>query len=122
MAAAPPKMPPGGRQGILSLTIKDKSALYAAYMPFIKNGGLFIPTSKGYNLGDEVFMLLTLMEEKEKLPVAGKIVWITPKGSQGNRAAGIGVQFSDQDGGSARTKIETYLAGALKSDRPTHTM
>ncbi|MDZ7804986.1 PilZ domain-containing protein [Thiohalophilus sp.] len=122
MVAAPPKAPGGGRQGILSLTIKDKSALYAAYMPFVKNGGLFIPTNKSYNLGDEVFMLLTLMEEKEKLPVAGKIVWITPKGSQGNRAAGIGVQFSEQDGGNARTKIETYLAGALKSDRQTHTM
>ncbi len=110
------------RQGILSLTIKDKSALYAAYMPFIKNGGLFIPTSKGYQVGDEVFMLLTLMEEPEKIPVAGSIVWITPKGAQGNRAAGIGVQFSDQDGGVARNKIETYLAGALKADRPTHTM
>ena len=112
----------GGRQGILSLTIKDKSALYAAYMPFIKNGGLFIPTNKSYSLGDEVFMLLTLMDEKEKLPVAGKIVWVTPKGAQGNRAAGIGVQFSEQDGGNARTKIETYLAGVLKSDRQTHTM
>jgi len=111
-----------GRQGILSLTIKDKSALYAAYMPFIRNGGLFIPTSKPYELGDEVFMLLTLMDENEKLPVAGKIVWVTPKGAQGNRAAGIGVQFSDQDGGAARNKIETYLAGALKSDRQTHTM
>ena len=33
------------RQGILSLTIRDKSSLYAAYMPFIKNGGLFIPTN-----------------------------------------------------------------------------
>jgi type IV pilus assembly protein PilZ len=110
------------RQGILSLTIKDKSALYAAYMPFVKNGGLFIPTAKQYELGDEVFMLLTLMDETEKLPVAGKIVWITPKGAQGNRAAGIGVQFSDQDGGAARNKIETYLAGALKSDRQTHTM
>ena len=113
---------PVGRQGILSLTIKDKSALYAAYMPFIKNGGLFIPTNKSYGLGDEVFMLLTLMEETEKLPVAGKIIWITPKGAQGNRAAGIGVQFSDQDDGTARKKIETYLAGALKSDRQTHTM
>lgn len=113
---------PGGRQGILSLTIKDKSALYAAYMPFIKNGGLFIPTTKSYQIGEEVFMLLTLMDEKEKLPVAGKIVWVTPKGAQSNRAAGIGVQFSDQDGGSARSKIETYLAGALKSDRQTHTM
>jgi len=115
------KAPPM-RQGILSLTIKDKSALYAAYMPFVKNGGLFIPTNKNYRLGDEVFMLLTLMEESEKLPVAGKIVWITPKGAQNNRPAGIGVQFSDQDNGAARNKIETYLAGALKSDRPTHTM
>lgn len=113
---------PNPRQGILSLTIKDKSALYAAYMPFVKNGGLFIPTNKAYNLGDEVFMLLTLMEETEKMPVAGEIVWITPKGAQGNRATGIGVKFSNQDGGAARTKIETYLAGALKSDRQTHTM
>ena len=110
------------RQGILSLTIKDKSALYAAYMPFIKGGGLFIPTKKSYQLGEEVFMLLTLMDETEKIPVAGKIVWITPQGAQGNRAAGIGVQFSDQDEGAARNKIEGYLAGALESDRPTHTM
>jgi type IV pilus assembly protein PilZ len=108
--------------GILSLAIKDKSSLYTAYMPFVKNGGLFIPTNKNYNLGDEVFMLLTLMEEKEKIPVAGKIVWVTPPGSQGNRIAGIGVQFSDQDNGTVRNKIETYLAGALKSDRQTHTL
>jgi len=120
MADNKPKMPP--RQGILSLTIKDKSALYAAYMPFVTNGGLFIPTGKAYKLGDEVFMLLTLMDETEKIPVAGKIIWITPKGAQGNRAAGVGVQFSNLDNGAARNKIETYLAGALKSERPTHTM
>ncbi|MCG6970342.1 MAG: PilZ domain-containing protein [Gammaproteobacteria bacterium] len=108
--------------GILSLAIKDKSSLYTAYMPFVKNGGLFIPTNKNYNLGDEVFMLLTLMDEKEKIPVAGKIVWVTPPGSQGNRIAGIGVQFSDQDNGTVRNKIETYLAGALQSDRQTHTL
>ncbi|MCB1875115.1 MAG: PilZ domain-containing protein [Chromatiales bacterium] len=112
----------GGRQNILSLTIKDKNALFAAYMPFVRNGGLFIPTDKPYKLGDNVFMLLTLMDEKERLPVAGNIVWITPRGAEGNRAAGIGVQFSDADGGTARNKIETYLAGALQSDRPTHTM
>ena len=111
---------PGPRNGILSLTIKDKSVLYAAYMPFVKHGGLFIPTNKSYHLGDEVFMLLN-REEPEKIPVAGKVIWVTPKGAQGNRAAGIGVQFSDQDN-TARSKIETYLAGALQSDRPTHTM
>lgn len=118
-----PTAPAPSRQGILSLTIKDKGALYAAYMPFVKNGGLFIPTNKDYILGDEVFMLLKLMEETEKLPIVGKVIWVTPKGAQGNRVAGIGVQFaSDQDGENARKKIETYLGGALKSDRPTHTI
>ena len=112
----------GAKSGILSLTIKDKAVLYAAYMPFVVHGGLFIPTTKPYNLGDEVFMLLTLPEEKAKLPVAGKIIWITPTGTQGNRTAGVGVQFSEQDNGQARNKIETYLAGLLKSDRVTHTM
>lgn len=112
---------PGPRNGILSLTIKDKSVLYAAYMPFIKNGGLFIPTHKSYKLGDEVFMLLSLMDEPEKIPVAGKVSWITPSGAQGNRVAGVGVQFNDGDN-SARSSIEAHLAGALKSDRPTHTM
>ena len=109
------------RNGILSLAIKDKAVLYAAYMAFVKNGGLFIPTNKDYQLGDEVFMLLNLMDEPEKIPVAGRVIWVTPKGAQGNRAAGIGVQFNDQDD-AARAKIETYLAGLLESDRPTHTM
>lgn len=115
-------VPPRARQGILSLTIKDKNALYAAYMQFVRNGGLFIPTTKPYKLGDEVFILLSLMDEPERLPVAGKIIWITPVGAEGNWAAGIGVQFSDQDKGLARNKIEGYLAGMLKSGKPTHTM
>lgn len=112
---------PGGRSGILSLSIKDKAALYAAYMPFIGNGGLFVPTEKAYQLGEESFLLLSIMDEPEKIPVAGRVVWITPRGAQGNRSAGIGVQFSDQDD-TARRTIENHLAGSLQSDRPTHTM
>ncbi len=110
------------RQGILSLTIKDKSALYAAYMPFVKGGGLFIPTKKSYKVGEEVFMLLTLMDQKERLPVAGQVIWVTPPGAQGNRISGIGIQFGDQDNGAVRNQIEGLLAGALQSDRPTHSM
>ncbi len=110
-----------GGAGILSLTIKDKAVLYAAYMPYVKNGGLFIPTNKAYGIGDEVFLLLNLMDEPEKIPVAGKVVWLTPKGAQANRPAGIGIQFTDQET-LAVNKIETYLAGILESERPTHTM
>ncbi len=110
------------RPGMLSLSIKDTSSLYAAFMPYVQNGGLFIPTTKTYTLGDEVFMLLSLMDDGERLPVAGKIIWITPKNAQGNRAHGVGVQFSAQDKGATRHKIETHLAGSLKSERITHTM
>jgi len=110
------------RQGILTVSIKDKSALYAAYMPFIINGGLFIPTNRDYEMGQEVFLLLNLMEETERLPIAGKVIWKTPPRSGSYKSSGIGVQFSDQDGGKARNKMETYLAGALESDRSTYTM
>lgn len=109
------------RNGILSLTIKDKAVLYSAYMPFLEYGGLFVPTNKAYSIGDDVFMLLTLMDEPEKVPIAGKVIWVTPRGAQGNRTAGIGVQFSEQDA-AANAKIENHLAGSLGSDRPTHTM
>jgi type IV pilus assembly protein PilZ len=110
------------QQSILSLIIKDINALYHAYIPFTKNGGLFIPTSRSYSIGDEIFMQLTLLEEA-KILIAGKVVWITPKGAQSNRAAGIGVQFNDIINSSmVRAKIETYLAGMLKSERSTYTM
>ena len=115
--------PTVARPGVLSLSIKEKSALYAAYMPFLKNGGIFIPTTKAYRLGDEVFMLLTLMNDPNKLPVAGKVIWITASGAQGNKTQGIGVQFADNEGGvAARNRIEGLLGGSMKSSRPTHTM
>src|ERR1700690_2142594 len=115
--------PLAARPGVLSLSIREKSALYAAYMPFIKDGGLFIPTNKTYKLGEEVFMLLTLMDGPTKHPVTGKVVWITPTGAQAARAQGVGVQFqASASGQQARNKIEGLLGGNLKSTRSTHTM
>ncbi len=113
----------GARQGILSLVVKDKAALYGAYMPYLKNGGIFVPTSKRYFLGDEVFLLITLPESGERMPVAGKVVWVTPAGAQGNRTAGVGVQFAETaEGETVRARIETLLAGMLSADKRTHTM
>jgi type IV pilus assembly protein PilZ len=110
------------RPGVLPLRIKDKNALYAAYMPYVKGGGLFVPSQRRYQLGDEVFVLLTLLDSKEKIPIAGRVVWITPPKTQYGRMVGIGIQFSEKDAGVARTKIEAILADVLNSTRPTHTM
>ncbi|BBP01112.1 PilZ domain-containing protein [Sulfuriferula nivalis] len=116
-------VPPVQRPGVLSLAIKEKSALFAAYMPFLKGGGLFVPSTKPYHLGDEVFMLLSLLEDANKIPVAGKVVWVTPVGCHGGKTPGIGVQFdSNENGVYARNKIEGALGGSLKAVRPTHTL
>ncbi|WP_151705334.1 PilZ domain-containing protein [Nitrincola alkalilacustris] len=107
--------------GILSLTIENKEDLYKSFMPFVSYGGLFIPTTRSYQLGEEVFMLLTLMEEPDKIPVTGKVIWVTPKAAQGGRVPGIGIQLTSDDAALVR-KIENYLAGALNSSRRTYTI
>ena len=121
--AVNPERRTGSRPSVLSLNITSKSALYAAYMPLLRNGGIFIPTARSYALGDEVFMLLALMEDPSKLPIAGSVVWITPAGAQNSKAQGIGVQFNnDESGVDARRKIEVLLGGVMQSTRPTHTL
>jgi len=113
----------GGRPSVLSLNIREKNALYAAYMPQLKNGGIFIPTARAHRLGDEVFMLVSLPDEPAKIPVSGKVVWITPADAQGKRAQGVGIQFSaDEAGQSAKKKIEGLLVGMLDSSKITHTL
>ncbi len=107
--------------GILSLVIENKEDLYKAYMPYIKHGGLFVPTQRNYHLGEEVFMLLELMGETDKIPVTGKVIWVTPKGAQGGRVPGIGIQLSAEDSTLVNT-IENHLAGALNSERRTNAL
>jgi type IV pilus assembly protein PilZ len=111
------------RPSVLSLAIKEKAALYAAYMPFLKNGGMFVPTNKPYKLGDEIYVILTLMDDPNKYPIAGKVAWITPPSANNNKAQGIGVHFPDDESGQrARLRIEEILGAALRSSRATHTL
>ncbi|MCK5876630.1 MAG: PilZ domain-containing protein [Candidatus Marithrix sp.] len=105
---------------MLTLNISDDIKLYNSFLPFLKRGGLFHPTEKSYKLGDDVFLLLTLGDE-EKMPVAGKIAWINPKGAQGQRPAGIGVHFGELDEGKTRSKIIKILE-RIPKDKRTFTM
>jgi len=116
--------PDSGEQAkkVISIAIKDKSVLYATYMPFLKRGGLFIPTNKTYKMGEKVAFLMTLMDDKEKYPIDGTVVWVTPKGAQGYRVPGIGVHFEDHNCKMLRSRIETYVAGLANSSNPTHTL
>lgn len=110
------------KKGILSLKIEGAAQLHQHFMPFIDNGGLFIKTAKNYQMGDEVFLILTL-DDDERMPVTGKVVWITPKGAQGSRDQGIGIQFNDTgDMDNIKTKIHSILAPYNGQDIATLTL
>ncbi|MFL6714909.1 MAG: PilZ domain-containing protein [Burkholderiaceae bacterium] len=111
------------RPSVLSLSVKEKGALYAAYMPFLANGGIFVPTSRSHQLGDEIYLILSLMDDASKYPIAGKVVWVTPAGAHNNKAPGIGVHFpADESGQRTRQRIEEILGAAITSSRATHTL
>jgi len=111
------------RTGVFTLVIRSKSALYAAWIPFLKGGGIFLPSNRTHTLGDEVLLLLTLLEDPAKIPVQGNVAWINPVHTAGNRPQGIGIQLKDTDQGrELKKKVEGLLAGALQSSRPTHTI
>lgn len=111
------------KKKVLSITIRDKTVLYAAYMSFLKHGGLFIPTKKFFAMGEEISLLISLIDSENKFNVNCKVVWITPPDSQGNKAGGIGVEFADDaDGEQLRRRVEEILGPLLQSNDATHTM
>src|SRR5690606_20135483 len=79
--------PVSGRPKVMSVTIKDRKTLHAAYMPFLQSGGIFVPTTGKYKMGDEIFLLLKLVESPENVSIPGKVVWITPEGAMSHRVA-----------------------------------
>ena len=120
----PPLAPSGGmRPSVIQLVFREKGALYAAYMPLLTDGGLFVPTTREYRLGEDIYLLLSLPDDPQRFPVAGKVAWITPARSTGNRTQGVGIRFpKDEKSQQLKVKIEQILGAALGSDRPTQTI
>lgn len=115
--------PTSPRPSVIQLAIKEKSALYAAYIPLFSEGGIFIPTAREYKLGDDIYVLLSLPEDPQRYPVAGKVAWVTPPKAAGNRTQGVGIQFpKDEKSKLLKIKIEEILGSVIGSDRPTQTI
>lgn len=111
------------RPSVIQLAIKEKAALYAAFIPLFTEGGIFIPTSRDYKLGDDVYVLLSLPDESQRYPIAGKVAWVTPAKAAGNRTQGVGIQFpKDEKSRLLKLKIEELLGAHLASDRVTQTI
>jgi type IV pilus assembly protein PilZ len=130
MSLSPPRGTPSaqapagvGRPSVIQLVFRERGALYAAYMPLLRDGGLFVPTNRDYRLGDDIYLLLSLPEDPQRFPVAGKVAWITPANASGGRTQGVGVSFPNDDKTrQLKIKIEGILGTAISSNKPTQTL
>lgn len=111
------------RPSVIQLVFREKGALYAAYIPLFTEGGLFVPTTRDYKLGEDIYLLLSLPEDPQRYPVAGKVSWITPPNASGGRTQGVGVRFpTDEKTRLLRVRIEEILGTSISSSKPTQTI
>jgi type IV pilus assembly protein PilZ len=111
------------RPSVMQLVFREKGALYAAYMPVLTDGGLFVPTTRDYRLGEDIYLLLSLPDDPQRYPVAGKVAWITPANASGGRTQGVGVRFpADEKTRALKLRIEEILGTAVASAKPTQTI
>lgn len=107
--------------GIINYPIRDISSLQAAYMPFIRQGGLFIPSNRQVMLGDDIFVVATLPESSSRIPLAGKVIWIFQR-ANAHRPAGFAIQLTGEEGQKFKDQAEKLLTGLINAERPTYTL
>ena len=105
----------------INIEFQSDHDLYISYMPFLKEGGIFVRTGEPYELGEEVELNVLLPDSLEPTLVLGEVCWLTPTGAQNGTPAGIGVSFID-DPGKIRYQIEKTIARQLSSSEATLTM
>jgi type IV pilus assembly protein PilZ len=111
------------RPSVIQLVFREKGALYAAYIPLFAEGGLFVPSTRDYQLGDDIYLLLSLPGDPQRYPVAGKVGWLTPANTPGGRTQGVGVRFpADEKTRILKIKIEEILGTSISSSKPTQTI
>ena len=113
----------GARPSVIQLVFREKGALFAAFIPLFAEGGLFVPTLRNYQLGEDLYLLLSLPDDSQRYPVAGKVAWITPANASGGRTQGVGVRFPvDEKSRLLKFKIEEVLGTLISSSKPTQTV
>jgi type IV pilus assembly protein PilZ len=115
--------PSTARPSVIQLVFREKGALYAAFIPLFTEGGLFVPTTRDYKLGEDIYLLLSLPDDPQRYPVAGKVSWITPANASAGRTQGVGVRFpNDEKTRHLKSKIEEILGTSISSSKPTQTI
>ncbi len=107
------------QRNVLQLTINNKTSLHASYMPFLKGGGLFVPTNTEYHFGDEIIVITSIVYLDKKIAIPGKVAWISPKGGASSQQ-GVGVMFSGPTKMKIKLAIESILGDLVGKPSLNH--
>lgn len=107
---------------MMALQLKEKTALYNCYMPFLTNGGLFVPTDDLFSLGEEILLAVEIGNHPKRfLPT--RVAWINPARTSAHRPKGIGLAFTTHEMcQQTKSLIEAELGSSIRSDRTTFTL
>lgn len=94
---------------VLNYILHDLVELNLSYMPFISDGGMFVPSDQNFILGEKISLVLHLPGQEEILNIEGKIIWITPKNALHHVVSGVGIQFVGPHASTIKNKIESIL-------------
>ena len=98
----------------LGLSLSDRHELHAHYMPFLKDAGLFVPTTEPFSLHQEIILQMRLAELGKRLTIPGRVVWLAPSQGQRQTEPGIGLQFTGEHRHKVKQFIEDVLGDLVK--------
>lgn len=104
-----------------NLDLSDLNDLKTHYLPFLKRGGLFIPTSRQVKPGSKLVLEVLLPNLSGPKTLQGQLAWRTPVGAQDRRLPGVGLHFAE-DYEEVKNYIEEQLANFTGKEAPSHTI
>jgi type IV pilus assembly protein PilZ len=106
------------RPVVLAVSIKERSSLRNAYLSQFINRGLFVHTTKSYEIGQSVYCLVALPDSTEKFPIAGTVAWIRVSAGASGKPQGIGIHFNGDVASQKLVRcIEEMLGAEILSDK-----
>lgn len=100
-----------GSAKALAVKYDNIQSLSDHFLPNVKGGGLMVEVSDALKLDTEILMMVTLPGAQERVPVSGKVVWVTPAHNKHAVTPIIGVQFVEDRSGIF-LKINNLLLGS----------
>ena len=101
---------------LVSVSIKDPLVLQHCYLPFLKRGGLFVPSERRYPLRQRLFLLLKLPAAADAPGtmvahgVTATVAWITPQQAQADQRMGFGLHFD-----AGEPNLKQFIESLLKA-------